>query len=161
MKAILRAAGYSPQTFGDDAMSISSTATEVKARERLSERTRDKKARYWAAALSPLARTMLDIDAVVFRGKGAGVEVPETRFPPKVQEDTLELAQTALALRNAEAASIEQRVRLVHPEWDGDTVNAEVGRIKAETSLADPATFRPGVDDVGGCLRARPTTPAS
>ncbi|OJX98663.1 MAG: hypothetical protein BGO96_04605 [Micrococcales bacterium 73-15] len=153
IKAILRGAGYSPQTFGDDAMVVSTTATEVKARERLSERTRDKKARYWASTLGPLSRTMLDIDALVFGGKGAGVDIPEVRFPPKAQEDTLELAQTVVALRNAEAASIETRVRMVHPEWDGGTVNDEVERIQAETRLADPATLRPGVDD-GGDERA-------
>lgn len=147
LRAILRASGYSPQTFGDDALAVTATATEVKAREKLSMRTRDKKARYWAAALGPLARTMLDIDAKHFGGKGGGTDVPEVRFPPKVQEDTLELAQTAQMLKNAEAASVETRVRLVHPEWDGDTVNAEVDKIMAESTLADPTTLRPGIDD--------------
>lgn len=150
LRAILRAAGYSPQTFGDDALAITATATEVKAREKLSMRTRDKKARYWAAALGPLARTMLDIDAQVFGGPGAGTDVPEVRFPPKVQEDTLELAQTAQALRNAEAASTETLVRMVHPEWDGDTVNEEVDRIMTASTLTDPTTLRPGVDDSPG-----------
>jgi len=69
------------------------------------------------------------------------------RFPPKVQEDTLELAQTAQALKSAESASIETRVRLVHPEWDGDRVNDEVDRIRDETSLADPTVLRPGIDE--------------
>lgn len=147
LRSILRASGYSPQTFGDDPLAVSTTATEVKARERLSERTRDKKARYWAAALGPLAKVMLDLDQALFNGPGSGGETPEVRFPPKVQEDTLELAQTAQALKSAEAASIETRVRLVHPEWDGPTVNDEVDRITRETSLADPTTLRPGVDD--------------
>lgn len=147
LRAILRAAGYSPQTFGDDALAVTATATEVKAREKLSMRTRDKKARYWAAALGPLARTMLDIDATVFGGAAGGTDVPEVRFPPKTQEDSLELAQTALALKNAEAASIETRVRLVRPDWDGKTVNQEVARIMKESSLTDPTTLRPGVDE--------------
>lgn len=150
LRAILRAAGYSPSSFGDDPLAISTTATEVKARERLSERTRDKKARYWAAELGRLAKVMLDVDQAVFSGPGAQ-EVPEVRFPPKPQEDTLELAQVAQTLKAAEAASIETRVRLVHPEWDGDTVNAEVERIVRETgtdALLDPASFRPGVDDI-------------
>ncbi|WP_263120844.1 phage portal protein [Cellulomonas fimi] len=146
LRSILRSAGYSPQTFGDDPLAVSTTATEVKARERLSERTRDKKARYWAAELSRLSRVLLDVDAHAFRGPGSGGDTPEVRFPPKVQEDTLELAQTAQALKSAEAASIETRVRLVHPEWDGPTVNDEVERIQNETRLADPTMLRPGVD---------------
>lgn len=146
-RAILRAGGYSAQTFGDDSIAISTTATEVKAREKLSMRTRDKKARYWAAALAPLAHVMLELDAILFRGPAGGQDVPEVRFPPKVQEDTLELAQTAQALRAAEAASTEQIVRLVHPDWDGETVNEEVARIETERRVPDPAAFRPGIDE--------------
>lgn len=147
LRSILRGAGYSPQTFGDDPLAVSTTATEVKARERLSARTRAKKARYWASELSRLGRVLLEVDAEVFSQPGAGGDAPEVRFPPKVQEDTLELAQTAQALRSAESASIETRVRLVHPEWDGDRVNDEVDRIRDEASLADPTVLRPGVDE--------------
>lgn len=126
---------------------MSTTATEVKAREKLSERTRDKKARYWASELGRLSAVLLDVDAAVFRGPGSGGDLPEVRFPPKVQEDTLELAQTAQALRTAEAASVETRVRLVHPDWDGDTVNTEVDKIMREYAIADPATLRPDVEE--------------
>ncbi|TKR27143.1 phage portal protein [Cellulomonas hominis] len=147
LRAILRGAKYSPQTFGDDATAVSTTATEVKAREKLSERTRDKKARYWASELGRLSAVLLDVDAAVFRGPGSGGDLPEARFPPKVQEDTLELAQTAQALRTAEAASVETRVRLVHPDWDGDTVNTEVDKIMREYAIADPATLRPDVEE--------------
>jgi hypothetical protein len=142
LKTVLRSAGYSAATFGDDPMAISTTATEVKARERLSERTRDKKARYWAAPLGPLAATMLQLDAAVF-GRPITVDgVPEVRFPAKVQPDIEELARTAQALRAAEAASTETLVRSVHPDWDGDTVNAEVAKIQAESGRAVPDPFQ-------------------
>lgn len=138
LKTILRGAGYSAATFGDDPMAISTTATEVKARERLSERTRDKKARYWAAALGPLAKTMLELDVAVFGSPVPVDAMPEVRFPSKTQQDPEELARTTQALRAAEAASTETMVRMLHPDWDGETVNAEVDKILAESGRAVP-----------------------
>jgi hypothetical protein len=141
LRAILRAAGYSPSTFGDDPMAVSTTATEVKARERMSERTRDKKSRYWAAALAPFIRTLINVDAVVFGGQQVD-DLPEIKFQETTQKDPLDLAQTANQLRSAMAASTETLVRMQHPNWDRDTVNEEVERIHAENgTITDPLTF--------------------
>lgn len=134
LRAILRAAGYSPSTFGDDPMAVSTTATEVKARERMSERTRDKKSRYWASALAPFIRTLVNVDATVFGGQQV-TELPEVKFQETTQKDPLDLAQTANQLRAAQAASTETLVRMQHPNWDRDTVNAEIDRIHAETGM--------------------------
>ena len=142
LRAILRSAGYSASTFGDDPMAVSTTATEIKARERMSERTRDKKSRYWAAALGPFIRTLLNVDAQVFPGNGSATdEIPEVKFQETVQKDPLELAQTAKELRTAEAASTETLVRMQHPNWDGPTVDEEVARIQKERGSASPDPF--------------------
>lgn len=143
LRAILRSAGYSASTFGDDPMAVSTTATEVKARERMSERTRDKKTRYWAASLGPFVRTLLEVDNAVFRTGATATELPEVKFQETVQKDPLELAQTSRELRSAEAASTETLVRMLHPNWDGDTVDAEVKRIHKESGrdVIDPATL--------------------
>lgn len=129
MRAILRSAGYSASTFGDDPMAVSTTATEVKARERMSERTRDKKSRYWASSLGPFLRTLLEVDALVFRSGVMVSDIPQIKFQETTQKDPLELAQTANQLRASEAASTETLVRMLHPNWDGEAIDAEVARI--------------------------------
>lgn len=145
-RAALRSAGYSPASFGDDSTSVQETATQVKSKQQLSERTRDKKIRYWKAALGPLAATLLEVDAFVFAANKHDGVVPEVRFPEKAQQDPEELAQTINLLNQAEAISTDLKVRMFHPDWDAIKVEEEVGRIRGERALADPSTFRPGVD---------------
>lgn len=143
LRAILRSSGYSASTFGDDPMAVSTTATEVKARERMSERTRDKKTRYWAAALGPFVQALLKLDAMVFRSGAQTDTTPEVKFQETVQRDQLELAQTIKELRVAEAASTQVLVRMMHPNWDGSTIDEEVDRIERERagSSPDPYSF--------------------
>ncbi|MCP3799755.1 phage portal protein [Allokutzneria sp. A3M-2-11 16] len=149
---VLRAAGYSPSTFGEVNGATGVTATEVTDRREMSETTRDKKSRYWQATLGPLTGALLDVDRHVFGGTMLGLdETPVVDFGDQAQPDPAELARTAQTLLAAEAASTDVRVRMVHPEWDDDQVDAEVARILAETGRAvpDPATFR-GFDQGGG-----------
>lgn len=146
-RAALRSAGYSPASFGDDSVSVQETATQVKSKQQLSERTRDKKIRYWKAALAPLARTLLEVDAVVFGPNKHTGEVPEVRFPEKAQQEPEELAQTISLLNQAEAISTDLKVRMFHPDWDAVKVEEEVQRILSEKRVADPFTLRPGVGD--------------
>ncbi len=143
LQRIVSGAGYSMQTFGLDGEVAAQTATEVAARERKSMTTREKKTRYWAPELQRLLRALLEIDAAVFRGPGPA-ETITVEFPPSVQPTPLELAQTATTLHAAQAASIETRVRMVHPDWDDTAVGEEVGRIQQETSLSVPALDFPG-----------------
>lgn len=138
LKRIISGAGYSTQTFGLDADGGGAqTATEVAARERKSMTTREKKTRYWAPELQHLLRALLEVDAAKFAGPGA----PETitvEFPPSVQPTPLELAQTATALQTAQAASIETRVRMVHPDWDKTAIDQEVAKIRDENAISVP-----------------------
>lgn len=148
LHALLRTAGYSPATFGDSTIATTNTATEIKARDKVSERTRDKKSRYWASALGPFIRTLVNIDATVFGGERL-TDVVQVKFPENAQVDTLELAQTASQLRAAQAASTETLVRMLHPNWDAAEVDDEVAKVLAEagTTVTDPVTFD-RVDDV-------------
>ncbi|MEU4444885.1 phage portal protein [Actinosynnema sp. NPDC050801] len=142
---VLRAAGYSPSSFGEtDGAATGVTATEVVDRRLSSETTRDKKSRYWSAALASITGALLDVDAHVFGTPGVRGTEPAVNFGDQAQPDPAELARTAQALLAAEAASTEVRVRMVHPEWDDDQVDAEVAAIHAETgrSVPEPANFR-------------------
>ena len=55
-------------------------------------------------------------------------------FADGVQESTASLAQTSLAMRNAEAASTRTRVKMLHPDWQDTEVDAEVALIMAEVN---------------------------
>lgn len=147
----LRGAGFSPSSLGEREASTLRTATEVTAEERLTHRTRDKKTMYWKAALRPFVRTWMDLEAAIFGGPQL-TEYTEVRFPIESQQDPEELARIAQLQATSQSASIQTRVRGLHPEWDGETVNAEVERIRFETGvmqapLPDAAAYRGILDD--------------
>lgn len=129
---ILRRAGLSEASFG--AAEGLETATGVKAKERMSTRTRAKKIMFWRDALADLAQVLADVNAAVFGG--ARLEQrPDVRFPTQAQGDLDTLAGTIAQLRAAQAMSLDTSVRLIHPNWDSETVNAEVDRLRAEYGI--------------------------
>lgn len=137
---ILRTAGYSPETFGIDAGGGQRTATEVTAQQQRSFLTRDRKLRAVRPAVTDLLEKLLAVDAALF-SSGVRVQRPDVEFPDGVQDSMLSLAQTAQALRAAEAASTKTLVTLLHPEWDDDQVDEEVALILDEQPdpiLPDP-----------------------
>lgn len=148
----MRSAGWTPASAGGQGEGVR-TATEINADERLSARTRDKKSNYWRG-ITPWLLTWAQLDARLY-GFPAPEDEPEFRFPAEAQVDIEKMARVNQALYSAQAASIETRVRLTRPDWDGDTVNDEVDRIKAEFGVgtaADPTTVtgltEPSPEDV-------------
>lgn len=139
LEDILRTAGYSPATFGLDVDGAAMTATEIKARQQRSFMTRDRKLRAVRPALSRILEKLLAVDAEVFNS-GVTPARPDVEFPDGVQESLLSLAQTAQALRTAEAASTMTLVQMMHPEWDDQQVTDEVALIMGEqpAPMADP-----------------------
>jgi len=134
----MRSAGWTPASAGGQGDGLR-TATEVHADERLSERTRDKKSNYWRT-LAPFFLTWMQLDAAIY-GQKAPQDEPEFRFPAESQVDLEKMARTTSLMRAADAVSVETAVRMHHPEWDGTTVNTEVGRIYKEKGIgvaADP-----------------------
>lgn len=127
---IVRSAGYAAQTFGA-AGDVAVTATEVAARERRSLTTRDRKITYWLPALAQAMHALLQVDVHEFKSK-VKPDRPMVEFPDAVSEEPSALAQTAQLLRAAEAASTETLVRMVHPDWEKEDVDAEVKRIEDE-----------------------------
>ncbi|UVK59744.1 portal protein [Gordonia phage ObLaDi] len=168
LNAILRGAGYSASNFADEHLTVSMTATEVESRDRLSERTRDKKINYWRAALGPLAKTMLEIDKIVF---GTSVELPgeapSVEFPIRPQQSQASLSQSLAALRAAQLISIEQGVRERNPNWSKTQIDEEVARIKDEVEsqyapAGPPPEFDPTEDpDPDDDRDDEPTRPAA
>lgn len=134
---VIRAAGYSQQSFGMTG-DVAMTATEVTARERRSFITRGKKTRYWRPELAELLETLLVVLAGLFE-VSVTPEKPEVEFGDSVQDDPESTARTLQLLEQARAASTEVKVRMLHPEWDDPAVAEEVQRIQDENGTAVPA----------------------
>jgi hypothetical protein len=132
-KEIASALGYSEAHLGiDKARAGDRTATEVTADLSDSERTRDKKAMYAKAALSQWALAALEIDRAVFGGDALGdlATPPDVMFAPLSQADPEKLARTASLMEGV--ASLKERVRIQHSDWDEDDIDAEVAAIEKE-----------------------------
>lgn len=134
---IVSNAGYVPGTLGSGS-SGATNAAALRISEHKTILTLRRKAGWWRTAISNVLYHMLLIDAEVFK---TGVEAirPTVLTSDSIIENPLELAQTALALKTAESASVETRVRLVHPDWSGAEVAAEVALIKGDLEAAKPA----------------------
>jgi hypothetical protein len=149
---IFTACGYAPATFGISTDSVRTiTATEVQAREKITSLTRGSKILYAKPQLQHLVAAMLDVDEYVFDGPGRSGQMPEVQFPDAAAPSIDAVAQTLQLLRAAEAASTETLVQMLNPDWEQDQIDAEVARIKAETTptLPDPTSLT-GADFAAG-----------
>lgn len=160
---ILRTAGYSSQTFGEGTVDRVQTATEIQSRERRSLMTQSRKIRLFKPPLRQILEKLLAVDQKIF-GSQVTPQLPEVDFPDSVQETPLNLANTALALSQAEAASREVLVALVHPDWDDDKVMTEVALIvseQASRAAALPDPFSSGGDGGGSSVDGNPNGPGN
>jgi A118 family predicted phage portal protein len=135
-ETIVRTAGYSAQTFGETAEGSSKgrTATEVRAEQRSSFLTRDKKLLYWSPALSSHFETLMMLDSSIFDSPVEAIE-PDVEFGDSVSEDPESISRTLALLETARAISIHMKVKTLHPEWEKEEVDREVARIKAEQGI--------------------------
>lgn len=125
--------GYSQQTFGESE-TTAMTATEVEARERRTLLTRAKKINYVRPRLREITHALMVLDREIY-GKKITPQLPDISFPEAVLPSTSELAQTAVSLHTAQAASIQTLVAMVHPDWSAEQIDEEVAAIKDEVGL--------------------------
>lgn len=71
-------------------------------------------------------------------GAGLGEFGVKVEFEDGVQDAALNIAQTAQTLYNAQAASWETLVRMVHPDWDQAQVDEEVAKIREQYGSGAP-----------------------
>ncbi|GAA2298370.1 hypothetical protein GCM10010402_66230 [Actinomadura luteofluorescens] len=131
LAVILRATGYSGQSFGLGG-DVAMTATEVAAKERRSLITQGRKGLY---TRPPLAE-MIDINGQLARnvfGSTVPADPVEVQLADSIAPDMQALATTADLMNRAEAASTETLVRMLHPDWEEPAVTAEVARIREES----------------------------
>lgn len=146
----LRHAGYAEGTVGvvGEAASGLKTATEVRSDDQRSYITQGRKGAYWRPALGQSALpALLAMDAAVFKtGANALGEPIDVIMSDGISEDMASLAATGLVLSQAQAASTDTLVRLVHPDWSDPQVAAEVALIKEgmQPAMVEPFDFGAG-----------------
>lgn len=147
---ILEMSGYSSQTFGVQPEGAADrTATEIESKERRSLMTRGRKIRPWTVGLRNHIRKLLAIDNSFFQQHNDVTDI-EIEFADGVQESQIKLGQFVQSLFNAQSASIEERVSILHGDWTEAQINAEADKIREEFATAplmDP-TF-PSFGDAG------------
>lgn len=126
------------------------TAREVEAEYQASIQTWKAKSRYMRAGLSQLADALLEVDAWLNGGTIPTDRVKVTMTAP-AQETMLDKAQTIQALDAARAISTQQKIDMLHTEWDEEDKQAEVDRIIAEQAgTFDPlGNIKPDEDPLG------------
>jgi hypothetical protein len=142
---IVSNAGYTPTTLGSFGDKVTGTGTALRISEHKTLLTLRRKSGWWRTAVANTAYRMEIIDKEIF-GQTTPVLRPTVMLSNSIIDNPLELAQTALALKTAESASIETRVRIVNPDWSESEIDAEVERIKDEGSAPAPSivTTTPG-----------------
>ncbi|MFI6443815.1 capsid protein [Kitasatospora sp. NPDC050543] len=141
LEQAVRQAGYSAASFGVVGDGTAVTATEIRARQGRSMTTRARKTLYQAMPLADILAALLAVEAgPLFNVRGLDLDPPRVEFQDSIQEDPKTAAETVSLLRQAEAASTDTLIRMLHPDWDDDRVTAETNRIAAETgrAVSDP-----------------------
>ncbi|GAA4176540.1 phage portal protein [Gryllotalpicola koreensis] len=147
-KIVLRNAGLGARDYEERAGNL--TATGELMRDKREETTFDKQKRYATSALTYIASVALELDAIVFPGRGgiAGAQVAAS-WPQELQVDAEKESRIIAQLSAARAISTWTAVKRANPDWNDDLVKKEVDRINAEhqpLQLTDPSTFT-GADD--------------
>ena len=116
---ILRRANYSPATFGLAGSNTSGqkTAREIESEYQASIQTWKSKSRYMRAGLSELSNALLEVHAWLHNLTPPKARVKVDMTAP-VQETMLDKASTVQALDAARAISTQQKIDMLHHEWD-------------------------------------------
>lgn len=138
MREILRKTGYSMAAWGDpDRQGTATTATEINARNEQTERTRQKKNLYDRMALRAIGRVALELDSLIYPGKGSRPDLDlRIEFPDTSRTDPKTEAETIGILNAAGAISTWQKVARANPDWSETQIAEEIARLQP----GDPVT---------------------
>lgn len=139
---IVSRSGYSPQSFGMDVEGRAESGTALRMKERKSLMTQAKKAKYWAPQLQRLFFEMQQLDQAT--RLSSQYEIQDVKFIPadSVVFDQKETAETIRNLEQAKAISTEMKVRMAHPDYGEEEIEAEVERINREQGATIPDPFQ-------------------
>lgn len=151
-QGILRDAGYSARTFGEDENGAAMTATEVVDRNSRSGITRKSKCNLAGPAIRRVLVKVLQINASLgVQPKGAtgagNTDALTLTWPQGESESPQTRAQTVQMLDAAGAISLWMKLTIAHPGMDADDLLLEYRRIRAEGMTNPDQTVTIGVDD--------------
>ena len=130
---IITSSGYSPQSFGLNIQGRAESGTALRIRERKSLKTQQKKAAHFKPRVEDILYLALQVDRLYLNSDTPITYRPRVTFADSIQESMDELSKAVLTINQAEAASIQTKVEMLHPEWGYDQVQAEVKRIMDES----------------------------
>lgn len=138
-RGIISRAGYSPQTFGMDTDSAQTSGKALSIREKATAIMRNRKRGYWRDPLQKILTALVHVDAAIYPGRGSHAEdVVKIAFSESMGSDISTVAETVQMLNSAKAASVEQKVNLLYPDWSDADKLAEVERIRKENAFDLP-----------------------
>lgn len=131
---IVSQSGYSPTTFGLNAAGQAESGTALRLRERKSFLTREKKSRYWQAAIKQII-TQAQKMYIALTSKNFTPEIVSVELEDSIITDTNEQSETIRNLDQARAVSTLMKVTIQHPDWTEIEVKEEVDRINKESGI--------------------------
>ena len=133
---IVTSAGYAPQTFGLNIEGMAQSGTALHIRENKSYKTSGKKQAYWTAALEQIMTAMVHLDAALYSGAGSDVDDEvKVHFSESMASDISTISAAVKMIHDAQAASIETKVSMLHPDWTKKQISEEVRRIMDEQGM--------------------------
>ncbi len=144
VRNIISMCGYSPQTFGLDIQGQASSGTALLIREKKSFSLRNKKLNYWSMPLEHFLTAVLQLDAAVYHTPAITAQDRViVEFPDAMSTDLSTVAQAVQLMHNAQAASTETMIKMLHPDWEQGQVEEEVQKVMTEfgVSTMEPDPF--------------------
>lgn len=135
IERIVVSAGYSPQSFGLSIQGRAESGLALQLRERKSFSTKSKKEKYWDTALKHLMKCMMMIYKTQLGGKIDPELEVSVSFSDGIMNDFSEISDAVVKISNAIAASVDTKVRMLHPDWDETQIEAEVKLIMEENNI--------------------------
>lgn len=137
VRNIISMSGYSPQTFGLDIQGQASSGTALLIREKKSFSMRSKKLNYWSMPLERFLTAVMRLDAEVY-GEISAQEGDRViiEFPDSMSTDLSTISQAVQLMHNAQAASTETMVKMLHPDWEQGQIEDEVRKVMEEYGVA-------------------------
>ena len=148
IRNIISMCGYSPQSFGLDIEGQAASGTALLIREKKSFSTRSKKLNYWSLPLERFLTSVLQLDNALYHQGGViASDRVIVEFPDCMSTDISTMANAVKMMHDAQAASTEVKIKLLHPDWEEGEVKAEVARVIGEYGVANAAPV-PGMGDL-------------
>lgn len=137
LSKIVSIAGYAPQTFGLEIIGMAQSGTALHIREKKSYDTRGKKQTYWQSPLESIMTAMIHLDNALWPEGGSDADDRvKVKFADSAANDISTMSGALQMLDAANAASLDTRVSMLHPDWTMKQIAEEVNKLKVSEQVA-------------------------